>query len=79
MDGDWFEAYVTQLRAPKLRSAEIAIRNNLSSPNGARACEWIKMAGGPPFASPDFNLANKAFGRLKAMLCTPSERIVSGL
>ena len=83
INGDWFEAYVTQVLVPELRSGDIVIMDNLSSHKRASICELIEAAGAslrylPPY-SPDFSPIEKAFARLKAMLRKAAERTVTGL
>lgn len=76
INGDWFEAYVTQILVPELRPGDGVIMDNLSSHKRASVCERIEAAGAtlrflPPY-SPDFNPIEKAFSKLKA-------RTVNGL
>jgi transposase len=83
INGDWFEAYVTQVLLPDLKRDDIVIMDNLSSHKRASVRERIEEAGAtllflPPY-SPDFNPIEKAFSRLKAMLRKAGERTVSGL
>ena len=83
INGDWFEAYVTQVLVPELRHGDIVIMDNLSSHKRTAVRERIEAAGAtlrflPPY-SPDFNPIEKAFSRLKAMLRKVGERTVSGL
>ena len=83
INGDWFEAYVTQVLIPELRPGDIVIMDNLSSHKRAAVREKIEAAGAtlrflPPY-SPDFNPIEKAFSRLKAMLRKIGERTVSCL
>ena len=83
INGDWFEAYVTQVLIPELRPGDVVIMDNLSSHKRASVREWIEAAGAtlrflPPY-SPDFNPIEKAFSRPKAMLRKAGERTVSGL
>jgi transposase len=83
INGDWFEAYVTQVLVPELRPDDVVIMDNLSSHKRAWVREKIEAAGAalrflPPY-SPDFNPIEKAFSRLKAMLRKIGERTVSGL
>jgi transposase len=83
INGDWFEAYVTQVLIPELRPGDVVIMDNLSSHKRASVRERIEAAGAtlrflPPY-SPDFNPIEKAFSRLKAMLRKAGERTVSGL
>ena len=83
INGDWFEAYVTQVLVPELCPGDVVIMDNLSSHKRAAVREKIETAGAtlrflPPY-SPDFNPIEKAFSRLKAMLRKAGERTVSGL
>jgi transposase len=83
INGDWFEAYVTQVLVPELRPGDIVIMDNLSSHKRTAVRDLIEAAGAtlrflPPY-SPDFNPIEKAFSRLKAMLRKAGERTVSGL
>lgn len=83
INGDWFEAYVTQVLVPELRPGDVVIMDNLSSHKRASVRERIETAGAtlrflPPY-SPDFNPIEKAFSKLKAMLRKIGERTVSGL
>lgn len=82
INGDWFEAYVTQVLVPELRPGDVVVMDNLSSHKRASVRERIEAAGAtlrflPPY-SPDFNPIEKAFSRLKAMLRKAGERTVSG-
>ncbi len=82
-NGDWFEAYVTQVLAPELRPGDVVIMDNLSSHKRVSVRERIEAAGATlrflqPY-SPDFNPIEKAFSKLKAMLRKAEERTVSGL
>jgi transposase len=83
INGDWFEAYVTQVLVPKLRPGDVVIMDNLSSHKRASVGERIEAAGAtlrflPPY-SPDFNPIEKAFSKLKAMPRKTGERTVKGL
>ena len=83
INGDWFEAYVTQVLVPELRPGDVVIMDNLSSHKRASVRELIEQAGAmlrflPPY-SPDFNPIEKAFSKLKAMLRKIGERTVNGL
>ncbi len=83
INGDWFEAYVTQVLVPELRPGDFVIMDNLSSHKRASVRESIEAAGAtlrflPPY-SPDFNPIEKAFSKLKAMLRKIGERTVNGL
>ena len=83
INGDWFEAYVTQVLLPELRPSDVVIIGNLSSHKRASVRERIDAAGARlmfllPYSS-DFNPIEKAFYRLKATLRKIGERTVSGL
>jgi transposase len=83
INGDWFEAYVTQILVPELRPGDIVIMDNLSSHKRTPVRERIEAAGAkllflPPY-SPDFNPIEKAFSKLKAHLRKAAQRTVSGL
>ena len=83
VNGAWFEAYVTQVLAPKLRRGDVVIMGNMSSHEQAAARELAEAADAtllflPPY-SPDFNPIEKAFARLKAMLRKAAERTVARL
>jgi transposase len=83
INGDWFEAYVTQVLVPDLKPGDVVIMDNLSSHKRASVRELIEAAGAtlqflPPY-SPDFNPIEKAFSKLKAMLRKAEERTVSSL
>ena len=83
INGDWFEAYVTQVLLPELRPSDVVIIGNLSSHKRASVRERIDAAGARlmfllPYSS-DFNPIEKAFYRLKAPLRKIGERTVSGL
>lgn len=69
INGDWFEAYVTSVLVPELKSGDIVVMDNLSSHKRVAIREKIEAAGAtlrflPPY-SPDFNPIEKAFSRLK--------------
>ncbi len=83
INGDWFEAYVTQILVPELRPGDVVIMDNLSSHKRASVRERIEAAGAtlrflPPY-SPDFNPIEKAFSKLKALLRKAAERTVGAL
>lgn len=83
INGDWFEAYVTQVSEPEPKPGDVVIMDNLSSHKRVVVKEKIEAAGAtlrflPPY-SPDFNPIEKAFSRLKAMLRKAGERTVRGL
>ncbi len=57
INGDWFEAYVTQVLVPELRPGDVVIMDNLSSHKRVSVRERIEAAGAtlrflPPY-SPD--------------------------
>lgn len=83
INGDWFQAYVTQVLVPELRPGDVVIMDNLSSHKRPAIQQLIEAAGAtlrflPPY-SPDFNPIEKAFAKLKAMLRRAEERTVMGL
>jgi hypothetical protein len=59
INGDWFEAYVTQVLIPELHPGDIVIMDNLSSHKRAAVREKLEAAGATlrflPPCSPDFN------------------------
>jgi hypothetical protein len=64
INGDWFEAYVTQVLLPELQPGDVVIMDNLSSHKRASVRERIEAAGAtlrflPPY-SPEFNPDLKA-------------------
>ena len=65
INGDWFEAYVSQVLAHELRPGDVVIMENLSSPKRDSIRAAIEAVGArlmvlPP-DSPDFNPIEKAF------------------
>jgi transposase len=83
INGDWFEAYVSQILLPTLRPGDVVIMDNLSSHKRASVQEMIEAKGArlrflPPY-SPDFNPIEMAFSKLKALLRKVAERTVDGL
>jgi transposase len=59
INGDCFEAYVTQVLVPELRRGDIVVMDNLSSQKRAAVREKIEAVGAtmrflPPY-SPDFS------------------------
>jgi transposase len=83
INGDWFEAYRTQVLIPELQPGDVVIEDYLWVHERASVREKIDTAGAtlrflPPYSS-DFNSNKKAFSRLKAMLRKAGERTVSGL
>jgi transposase len=83
INGDWFEAYVSQILLPTLRPGDVVLMDNLSSHKRASVQEMIEAKGArlrflPPY-SPDFNPIEMAFSKLKALLRKVAERTVDGL
>ncbi len=78
-----FETYVARVLVPDLRPGDIVILDNLSSHKGPKVRQMIEAAGAslrylPPY-SPDFNLIENAFAKLKALLRKAAERTVGAL
>ena len=64
-----FETYVEEVLAPTLRPGGVVIMDNLTAHKGERVKELIEERGCellylPPY-SPDFNLIEEAFDRIK--------------
>lgn len=83
INGHTFEAYVARVLIPELTPGDVVIMDNLSSHKGPRVREMIEKAGAslrylPPY-SPDFNLIENVFAKLKALLRKAAERTVEGL
>lgn len=83
MNGVAFQAYVQQVLIPTLAPGDIVIMDNLSAHKAEGVRHAIEGAGCrllylPPY-SPDFNPIEKAFAKLKAVLCAKAERTVEGL
>jgi transposase len=83
MNRSAFLAYVTQVLAPELKPGDVVILDNLPAHKGSRGREAIEAAGAsllylPPY-SPDFNLIENAFAKLKALLRKAAERTIAGL
>jgi len=83
INGEAFTAYVEQFLVPELTPGDIAVMDNLGSHKGEAVRKAIEEAGArllflPPY-SPDFNPIEKAFSKLKAILCKADERTVNGL
>ncbi len=83
MNGRTFLAYVEQVLVPTLRPGDIVIMDNLPAhkPHGVR--EAIERARArlcflPPY-SPDFNLIENAFAKLKALLRKAAARTIEDL
>ena len=78
-----FETYVERVLVPEQRPGDIVVMDNLSSHKGPRTRALIEAAGArllflTPY-SPDFNLIENAFSKLKALLRKAVERTVDGL
>ena len=83
MTGEWFAAYAGQVLAPTLRPCDIVILDNLPAHKTMAARAAIEAAGArmlflPPY-SPDFNLIENAFSKLKAVLRKAVARFVPEL
>jgi len=79
----WFQAYVEQVLVPTLPPGDIVVMDNLGSHKGESVRKAIEAAGArllylPPYR-PDFNPIEKAFSKLKALLCMAAERTVDAL
>lgn len=78
-----FETCVAKVLVPELRPRDIVVMDNLSSHKGPRVRQMIGDAGAelryPPPYSPDFNLIEMAFSKLKALPRKAAERTVDGL
>ena len=69
---DVFEAYVERVLAPKLRSGQVVVMDNLTAHKGERVRELIEgreceLLYLPPY-SPDFNPIEEAFAKIKGVL-----------
>lgn len=83
INGDWFEAYVTQVLVPELEPGDVVIIYSPSSHKDASVRDLIEQAGATlcfllPY-SPDLNPIGKAVFKFKAMLRKIKERTMSGL
>jgi transposase len=70
MNGNVFQAYVSQVLAPTLAPGDIVVMDNLPAHKAAGVRDAIEAAGAtllylPPY-SPDFNPIENAFAKLKA-------------
>jgi len=72
MTGQAFRAYVTQILAPALSSADVVVMDNLAAHKVAGVAEAIAAAGASilylPAYSPDLNPIEQVFAKLKALL-----------
>ncbi|WP_394082689.1 IS630 family transposase [Xanthobacter aminoxidans] len=80
-----FQAYVEQVLVPELSPGDIVVMDNLGSHKGPQVRTAIEAVSAsllylplPPY-SPDFNPIEKAFSKLKALLCRAAERSVASL
>jgi transposase len=73
-----FETYIERVLAPELRPGQIVVMDNLSAHKGSRTRQLIEHRGCeflylPPY-SPDLNLIEEAFAKLKALLRNAQSR-----
>jgi transposase len=78
-----FDLYVEQLLVPTLRPGQLVVWDNLSVHKSAYAREVVERCGCevvflPPY-SPDFNLIEQVFSKLKGYLRRANERTQDGL
>ena len=83
VNGELFLAYVEQVLVPTLINGDIVIMDNLGSHKVAGVRQAIEAAGArllylPPY-SPDLNLIELAFAKLKALLRARAVRTVNAL
>jgi transposase len=81
--GDAFMAYVEQVLAPTLRCGDVVVLDNLVSNNIAMVRQLIRAAGtqllfSPP-CSPDLNLIEQVFAKLKTLLRKAEARTVEAV
>jgi transposase len=72
VNGDVFEAFVSQVLVPQLRPGDVVVMDNLSSHKRARIRELIEAATAtllflPPY-SPDLNPIEMIFAKIKQLL-----------
>ena len=80
INGESFLAYVEQVLVPALKPGDIVIIDNLGSHKGKAVRRAIRAAGAklfflPPY-SPDLNLIEQVFAKLKTLLRKAAERTV---
>jgi len=67
-----FEAYVEHFLAPSLKEGQVVILDNLGAHKGKRVRKLIEGRGAEllflPSYSPDLNLIEEAFSKIKALL-----------
>jgi transposase len=83
MNGDLFDAYVTQILVPTLKVGDVVVMDNLPCHRRTAALKAIAEAGCqvlflPPY-SPDLNPIELAFSKLKALLRAAQKRTVDSL
>lgn len=83
MDGEWFQAYVTQVLGPTLSQGDIVVMDNLPAHRVKGVREAIEARGAtlkylPPY-SPDFNPIEQAFSKFKAALRKAASRTIDAL
>ncbi len=70
--GDVFHAYVEHVWVPTLRPGDVFVLDNLASHKNKAALEPIEQAGAEahflPAYSPDFNLIEKMWSKIKQIL-----------
>ncbi len=83
MNGETFRAWVEQFLAPTLHEGDIVVMDNLSSHKVAGVKAAIEKTGArlrylPPY-SPDLNLIEQFFAKLKALLRKAAARTLEAL
>ena len=83
INGESFRAYVEQVLVPTLQAGDIVVMDNLGSHKGPAIRKAIRAAGTrllflPPY-SPDLNLIEQVFAKLKTLLRKAEERAVDGV
>ena len=78
VNGDVFAAYLDQVLGPTLRPGDVVVLDNLPAHKVAGLAERVEARGArllylPPY-SPDFNLIELAFSKLKTWLRTAQAR-----
>lgn len=83
IDREAFQAYVDRVLVPELALSDIVVMDNLGSHKGPAVRAAIEAAGACllylPRYSPDFNLIELAFSKLKALLRKAAARTVESL
>ncbi len=82
-DREIFLAYLEEVLCPKLRPGDVVVMDNLSSHKVQGVRERIEAAGAqllylPPY-SPDLNPIEKAWAKLKQLLCAAKARTKEAL